>query len=332
MNKKKLNQKVKLKRIYFWDIIWFTKLNLAIHKEDPIFSQAMRSFWDKIKFSLNFGWKLFWQRKYVLLEEHQRAGALALEVRKQSIFVYAVGLLEPYRRKGYGTKMMKFTEDFARKKGKKFVCFSVLLQNYPAMALYKKLGYHSLGLGLTLIRYFLKNLTDNLPISDKQQINFKKLNKMRKIKQKALSWWVKEAEALCGEDIIELCFSDFQLLVDFKRNWSVYEIIADGETSGLVAILPSFKTLNILLFSHPSTWNIEWTNSFLRKLLKLNDENIPLTQFKTHSHPRADKRYGFIQIFITHQHKDKLWTKGQTKRFTHDAHDDRQILFKRIEK
>ncbi|MBD3189978.1 MAG: GNAT family N-acetyltransferase [Candidatus Heimdallarchaeota archaeon] len=325
------NPEVRIKRVYFWNIIWFTKLNLMIHKEDPIFSHAMRSFWNKLKFSVNFGWKLFWQRKYVLLEDNKRAGALALEERKKSIFVYAVGVLEPYKRKGYGTKMMKFTEDFARKREKKFVCFSVLLKNYPAMALYRKLGYRSLGLGLTLIRYFLSSLAKDFPASNQPRITFKKVHKIRKIKEKALYWWVKEAEALCGKEITELCFSDFQLLVDFRKNWSVYEILTNEKVCGLIAILPSFKTLNILFFSEPSTWDMSWTNAFLHSLIKLDDENIPLIKLDNYSLERNHKRFGFIQIFLTHQHKDKLGVKNQPKKFVHQSHEDRQILYKKID-
>ena len=152
---KKITNSIRIKRVPLFRLHWFTKLNLKIHQEDPLFKKAQETKNSRRKFYCNFASKLARQSRFILLDKDKVVGSLSLEKRKHSFFVYAVGVVKEFRRKGYGTVLMNFTEEFARRKNKNFICFSVLLENKPAVDMYEKLKYHSQGVGLTLVRVFL---------------------------------------------------------------------------------------------------------------------------------------------------------------------------------
>lgn len=62
------------------------------------------------------------------------------------VFVYYINIIEKYRRKGYGTKLMKFTEHVAKERGIKWIELSSLKFLTPAIAMYKKLGYNEISI------------------------------------------------------------------------------------------------------------------------------------------------------------------------------------------
>ena len=325
---------MRIKRVSLFRIIWFTKLNLEIHKKDPVFTKASESAWSKFNFSITFGWKLARQSRFILLENKSAAGALSLEKRNQSIFVYAVGILPEFRRKGYATELMKFTEDFARKKKRTFVSFSVLLENEPAIKMYEKLEYRSQGVGLTLIRFLLWKVNNELSqFESKEKIRFRKMENSKEIKDKTYNWWYKEIEYSIGEEAMVLSKKDSLIDFEFKPEWAVYDILTEDISTGTLAIIPSgfFKT--IVLFTDPvKTWKNKWHLNLIKELY---DQNIlQLTesenkQKKPNNHSVSNS--SLLQIFLTNQHMIYIQNSFDEKAVIHDSAKDRQIYFKKIE-
>ena len=62
-------------------------------------------------------------------------------------YISLFGVKEEYRRKGYGIKMMQFTEDVCKKKKMKFLRLEVSENNFQAQNFYKKIGFFQSGNG-----------------------------------------------------------------------------------------------------------------------------------------------------------------------------------------
>ena len=319
---------VKLKKVPLRKIFWFTKHNIEIHKTDPIFRKAQKNLNERLKFFFSFAYKLAKCTRFVITENNEIAGALSLERKSKSIFIYAVGLFEDYRRKGYGTILMEFTEFYAKKKEKDYVTFSVLLENKPAINLYEKLSYKPLGLGLTLIKY-LKTEENDFQIDIKKESNFsfKLLKNFKTIEKKTKFWWLKEIEAIAGKEASEVCLVDKLLDFDFKYTWDIYEVNYDEQIVGIFASLPSKLFPTVVLFSDPNnTWNMNWTEEFIEAFLQSNLENVRRKKQRAF----RSKKISFIQIFLTHQHRDSLKIKNEKIKLYYDTTEDRQVYFKKI--
>ena len=279
---------------------------------------------------MDFSWKILFQHKFILLENNVVAGALALDKKKHSIFIYAIGLLPQFRRKGYGTYLMNYTEEFTKKHKRNFVNFSVLLDNTPAVSMYKKIGYQPLGLGLTLIRFFNNKLTKYTETSSDEfdQISFKRLKHTKEIDARAKYWWGEEIEAVAGSYSREISYKDDLLVFDFKKDWKMFEVLTNSEESGLIAILPSNVFLTLVVFSHPEkTWTLDWTELLLYSILKERlIYSTPVKSSKSTGLFTIDSP-PLIQIFLTYQHLEPLATKNNSH-FVHDPLEDRQIFFK----
>ena len=305
---------------------------MKIHEEDPIFKKAQESRKSKIKFYFNFASKLAKQSRFVLLENGKVAGSISLEKRKHSFFVYAVGVKKEFRRKGFGSILMKFTEDFAKKKNRHFICFSVLLENKPAVKMYEKLEYHSQGVGLTLVRLFLwkiKTAKQESEISDK--ISFRKLTKLNEIKKLAYFWWAKEIEALAGTEAMHVSLEDSILELDFNPEWPSFEIKTNDKPTGLMIIIPSDFFQTAVLFSDPqSTWRKKWFFDLLEFITKQKIVHTRNTGNMKSGNIKLEKS-SVLQIFLTHQHKDNLISYLASDLLIHDSTEDRQILFKKMD-
>ncbi|MBK5114812.1 MAG: GNAT family N-acetyltransferase [Candidatus Heimdallarchaeota archaeon] len=323
---------IRIKRVPLIRLHWFTKLNMKIHQEDPIFKKAQESRRSRINFYFNFASKLARQFRFILLENGKVAGSLSIERRKRSFFVYAVGVTKEYRRKGYGTILMNFTEDFARKKKKNFICFSVLLANEPAVKMYDKLNYQSQGVGLTLVRLFLwkiKPLIENPELTEK--ISFRKLSNLKEIEEIAYFWWAKEIESFAGNDAKSISTEDSILDLDLRIDWPTFEIKTNGNQAGLMIIIPSDFFQTAVLFSDPkSTWSKEWLYKLLNYITKQKIVHVKNTQNKDSSTIKLDKS-SVLQLFLTHQHKDNLVSNLDSSIVIHDSTEDRQIFFKKID-
>lgn len=336
MNKRNLsleekNTSIRIKKNRIWKLFQFVRLNIKIHEKDPIFKKARSNFQERTKFFFSFLFKLAITKRFILFEDGKIAGALSLEKKKNSIFVYAVGLLDDYKRKGYGTLLMNFTEDFATKNEREFINFSVLLENEPAVKLYEKLGYKSQGLGLTLIRYLLKDkeeIESQIKQMSNRKITFSLITNRNLIVRKAEFWWMKEIEVFAGKDAAQICLQNNLLNFDFKSHWQIYEIIYENTAIGLFAVLPSDLFPTIALFSDPKiTWNIKWMDTFI---YTLQNSSINIQTTKRLSNHFDSNNSFVIQIFLTHQHKDSLRTTDNVVRFFHDQTEDRQVYFKKI--
>ena len=319
---------LRIRRVSLFRLFWFTRLNLKIHEMDPLFKKAQQNLKEKIKFFINFSFKLIPQYRFALTLNKKVIGALALEKKKKSVFIYAVGIKEEFRRKGFGTYLMNYSEDFALRKGREFVNFSVLLQNKPAIKLYEKLGYKSQGLGLTLVRYLERVAIKNAKTNN--QTNYHIIltpNLNSKYYQKiAKEWWLKEIAYSSGKDAAEICRIDKMLDFEIKSNWKNYEIKQDNEKIGYVAILPFDLFPTIVVFSNPEkTWNEDWTRNFLKLLTKKAELDK-----KSNSSVLKARSVPIVQIFLTHQHKDALLKDATPNYFVSDTTEDRQILFKKL--
>jgi len=324
---------VKIKRVSLLRLLWFTKLNTKIHKKDPLFKKALASIWSRLKFTLSFGFRLLRQDRFVLRVGNKIAGALALQRRKKSIFIYAIGVLPSFRRQGYGTMLMRFTEDFALKKNRQFVCFSVLLENQPAVNLYQKLGYHSQGIGLTLIRLLMKKfstISEPMEKSD-NAIRLEPITNPMKKKAKTFHWWNEEI-ATISRDARELCEVDKLLEFDFHPDWKVYAIISNEEEAGILINLTSSYLPTFVLFSSPTkTWTKQWFLIFLSLIVKqcASQQEEQATETS-----RGQKQRLFPpslwQIFLTHQHKEHLMATFGKGFIIPDTTEDRQIYFKKL--
>ncbi len=310
--------------------MWFTKLNLEIHKQDPIFQKANESFLSKIKFQISFFFKLLTQHRFVIKEGKKVAGALSLEKRKASMFIYAVGVVEGFRKRGYGTKLMNFTEEFTKKKNKYYITFSVLLENTPAVTLYHKLQYRPLGVGLTLIRFFTWKLTTSDIHLTKEKINFKPIFDHKNINEKTLYWWHEEVNYLTGEEGKILCEEDALIDFDFKSDWIYYEIIINDTPSGIVFIIPSDLFNTIVLFSNTETWKRELFLQLLNELTEKKLQNNIKTDFNSKTKYQLQK-LSMLQIFLTHQHKEALLNSFSKELIIPDTTEDRQIYFKKLD-
>lgn len=326
-----LPENITIKRVSFFRLLWFSKLNMEIHKEDPIFRRAQESFIEKLKFFCSFTSKLAIQHKYVIKENKKTIGALALDKKKQSVFIYAVGVRADYRKKGYGSILMKFTEEFAKKQNREFLSLSVLLENKPAVNLYEKLGYQQLGLGLTLIRIFLWNFNElDLSLKNNYEISFNKIINPKIIKEKAFHWWLKEIEALAGKEAVDLVIKESFLELDVKSNWKSYEIIMKNNSIGILVILPSEFFPTFVLFSNPKlTWIKDWIASFIFAISGIKSFNNK--SLITRSLPIVQNKSSVIQIFVTQQFKEILTRNFSSKCLTHDNTEDRQIYYKKID-
>lgn len=325
---------IKIKRVPFWRLFWFTKLSIKIHEKDPIFRKAQANFFERLKFFRKFSWKLLFQSRFILLENGHVAGALSLDVKPYSVFVYAVGLLEEYRRKGYGRLLMEFTEDFARKHKINFVNFSVLLDNEPAVSMYNKLGYKSQGIGLTLIRYIkekLVEINEDEIINQFGKITFRRIIINKEIESKAIHWWSEEIEAIAGQKAKEISIQTGLLEFDFRNEWKIFEILTNNKESGIVAILPSDVFLTLVFFSDPkNTWSTNWTKLFLHTLVKEKLGNSLVRKTTATPSLLTLNTYPLVQIFLTYQHKDALVEVNKSL-FIHDPNEDRQIFFKMLD-
>jgi ribosomal protein S18 acetylase RimI-like enzyme len=329
-----ITNEIKIKKVSIFRILWFTKLNIKIHLKDPIFKTAQKTSWSRFKFVLSFGWKLAKQKRYVLLENNEIAGALSLEARKKSIFVYAIGLLERFKRKGYGTYLMEYAENFARQKGKEFICFSVLIENIPAIKLYEKMKYQSLGIGLTLLRLFMWKFNDVLikaKLTD-DQFYFKQLLKANEKQKMCFDLWFEEISFLAGEKGHFLARNDNLIEFDFKKHWLVYEIYTNDQAVGSLVVIPSNIFQTILLFSKPElTWNKNWFYNFIKAIY---NQKIITHKFspaiKTDTKPIELSKASVLQIFTTHQHKDNILSLLEDDMGIHDSTEDRQILYKNL--
>ncbi|MHA1244115.1 MAG: GNAT family N-acetyltransferase [Candidatus Heimdallarchaeota archaeon] len=322
------SKKIEVKKVPIWQLFKFVRLNIQIHQKDPIFKRSRASAWKRFRFFSVLAIKIAKQKRFYLIIDDKITGALSIDIRDKSVFVYAVGLKEEYRRQGHGTYLMEYTETLAKKIGKQYVCFSVLLENIPAITMYSKMGYKSQGLGLTLIRFFNKHL---IGFTTSIDMTLKRLIKKNDITEKSTFWWLKEIEALSGKDGIILTYDDSLLDFDFKREWDIFEIISKGKNQGVIAILPTEMFPTIVLFSAKETWNIEWLKSLLLLVTGYIVKKIESIEVKSED-KEAKFHYNkaLMQIFLTHQHKESLQKENNDKLFYHDITEDRQILFKKL--
>lgn len=333
------NPDLKLKRVSIFKIFWFSKLNMKIHQQDPIFTTANETNWSRFKFLLSFAFKSLFHHRFIMIEKNNVAGALSLDKKRISVFVYAIGLLPEFRRKGYGTLLMEFAEYFARKNNKDIVNFSVLLENKPAVKFYEKLGYKPQGIGLTIIRCLRRKLfaidnADEASIQEESIIYFESINRKKTIETKAKYWWLKEISFSAGKTAKNLTKKEKMLEFEPKLGWKAYKIINSNLEVGFITILPFDLIPTFVLFSDAEkTWNVVWLKKLLQQLEKSQLLRI-MKKSKSLLNLKEDTlSSSFFQFFVTHQHKDALLEYNQKNNmvFIHDSNQDRQIYFKKLD-
>lgn len=82
--------------------------------------------------------------KYFLLEKDKETiGYLGLWYKKTSFHITNIAILDKFRRKGYGGKLLKFVDKIAKIYKIKKISLEVRKSNYIAQSMYKKYGYKS---------------------------------------------------------------------------------------------------------------------------------------------------------------------------------------------
>jgi ribosomal protein S18 acetylase RimI-like enzyme len=77
-------------------------------------------------------------RRRVVGEAELRGGRVASEMHRA---VLGMGLLKPYRKQGWGTRLAKQAIAWGRESGLAYIDLGVFAENTPAIALYNKLGF-----------------------------------------------------------------------------------------------------------------------------------------------------------------------------------------------
>ncbi|MEA2071296.1 MAG: GNAT family N-acetyltransferase [Asgard group archaeon] len=323
-----------LKKSPFYNIFSFTQLNLYIHRNDPLFKKAQQTFLRRIKFFFHFLWKALFQARFVVVKEGKSIGALALEKKKLSIFIYAIGLLEDYRRKGIGTKLMEFTEEYAKKKKKKYVTFSVLLENTPAISFYRKLDYHSLGAGLTLFRIHYEKSIFETSVEKYSLDDFELQGIYSKYKYKKIInfWWAKEIEYAIGKNAKNLAQKDNFLEFEYNSNWLLYEIFFKNNAVGFIGYITRSYFPTFVLFSNPkNTWEMSWVCSLYTYIKKqIFEQKTRIRTLHNITINTIPDNRSIFQLFITHQHMEALKKSTSDIFSVHDKVEDRQIMYKKI--
>jgi ribosomal protein S18 acetylase RimI-like enzyme len=79
-------------------------------------------------------------RFFVMLKEHV-AGTLILDEKSDSLYVHSLAVAPEMRRYGIATFALNYAEKLAETLGKERLELAVLKKNYPALRLYRKLGF-----------------------------------------------------------------------------------------------------------------------------------------------------------------------------------------------
>lgn len=83
---------------------------------------------------------------YVALVDEEIAGYIGVYVVCESCFVTNVAVFPKFRRQGVATALVKMASLTAYAMGTEFISLEVRESNYPAIALYRSLGFQEMGL------------------------------------------------------------------------------------------------------------------------------------------------------------------------------------------
>jgi ribosomal protein S18 acetylase RimI-like enzyme len=83
---------------------------------------------------------------YFIIEEgHESIGYLAVQPRKEGLFLSKIYLKSSHRARGYGKKAVQFAETLARERGLRKIVLTVNKNNTGAISAYEKIGFRNVG-------------------------------------------------------------------------------------------------------------------------------------------------------------------------------------------
>ncbi len=83
---------------------------------------------------------------FVALEDEKLIGYIGVSVVADSCFINNIAVYPEYRRKGVGTALIKMAMLTADAMGTDFISLEVRESNYPAIALYRSMGFEEMGM------------------------------------------------------------------------------------------------------------------------------------------------------------------------------------------
>ena len=95
-------------------------------------------------------WLIAWKNKLPLGHVQLRLKKLK---EKGCAHIESLGVKKDFRKKGIGTRLTKFAENLARKKGFKKIGLSVEINNKFLKELYSKMGYKDWGKGIIIEKW-----------------------------------------------------------------------------------------------------------------------------------------------------------------------------------
>ncbi len=82
---------------------------------------------------------------FVAIEEEQVIGYIGVSVVADSCFINNIAVSKQFRRQGVGTALLKIAIMTADAMGTDFISLEVRASNYPAIDLYRKMGFEEMG-------------------------------------------------------------------------------------------------------------------------------------------------------------------------------------------
>ena len=83
---------------------------------------------------------------FVALEDEKLIGYIGVSVVADSCFINNIAVYPEYRRKGVGRALIKMAMLTADAMGTEFISLEVRESNYPAIALYRSMGFEEMGM------------------------------------------------------------------------------------------------------------------------------------------------------------------------------------------
>lgn len=83
---------------------------------------------------------------FVALDDNKLIGYIGVSVVADSCYVNNIAVYPEYRRQGVGTALIKMASLTADVMGTDFISLEVRESNYPAIALYRSLGFEEMGM------------------------------------------------------------------------------------------------------------------------------------------------------------------------------------------